>query len=520
MSEAPSPGARRAGPRRLLALGLCAALACLWALASATPVAAAPARPADSVGQQAVQVDSPAVVRIVSEISANLTCAGCASDGSDIQWPFNGSSFTYYSSGSGAFISPAGTILTADHVVDHSVNNPDDFNYVKSQALQDIASNYNTPTSQTLALAIQQSDPKLSVNFRVVVQEAFLSTAYTGKVSSTQNIYPFHIASTVASSPVAAQDTAIVQIDTSGIKPAPDFPYLTLANSTVNALDNVTAIAFPAAADCGSGPNNTNFIALLNADPNNISTINCLLTPSANIGKITKASDVFIYGDSSIASSGSSGGPVINNQGQVIGFVRGELDSLTQIIPSAAVAKLAGQAGVSTATQGRFMGLWSRAMTEYNATTSCHWTNAKADLTTLKAQYPTFGAVAPYLAQAQQSAASETCAAGTSTTATGDVAAGLWIIGGCAVAGLALILGVIFLAVALTRRRRRPSIAAAPYVGSLPAHYTPQEPPALPYQPGQQPPASPSAARVCPNGHMVVESDATFCPNCGAPLQR
>lgn len=522
MPDVPSPGARRAGPRRLptlVALGLCAVLACVWALASASPVAAAPAHPADNVVQQAVQVDSPAVVRIVSEISANLTCAGCASDGSDIQWPFTGSSFTYYSSGSGAFISPTGVILTADHVVDHSANNPEDVTYIEQQALQDIASNYTSAASQALALAIQQNNPKLSVDLHVVVQEAFLSTAYTGKVSSAQHIYPFHITSTAASSPVAAQDTAIVQIDTSGIKPAPDFPYLTLATSTVSVLDNVTAIAFPASADCGSGSNNNNFIALLNASASNISAINCLLTPSANVGKITKANESVVYEASNIASNGSSGGPVINDQGQVIGFVHGGSDNLTQIIPSAAVAKLAGQAGVSTAAQGRFMSLWTKAMTEYNATTSCHWTSAEADLTTLKTQYPTFGAVTPYLAQAKQSAASETCAAGTSTTAAGDVAAGLWIIGGCVVAGLALILGVIFLAVALTRRRRRPSVAAAPYAGSLPAAYTPPAAPPTPYQPQPHAPVSPSAARICPNGHMVVESDATYCPNCGAPMR-
>jgi hypothetical protein len=97
------------------------------------------------------------------------------------------------------------------------------------------------------------------------------------------------------------------------------------------------------------------------------------------------------------------------------------------------------------------------------------------------------------------------------------------LIGGCVVAVIALILGLIFLVMAMTRRKRRQPIAAARYVASAPAQYTPQAPPAMPYQPNPQAYAQPqppmaSGARICPNGHMVVESDATFCPNCGALL--
>ncbi|HEX8730509.1 MAG TPA: trypsin-like peptidase domain-containing protein [Ktedonobacterales bacterium] len=407
MPDVPTLGARRAGPRRLptlVALGLCAALACVWALASAPLVAAAPAHPADSVAQQAVQVDSPAVVRIVSVVNASLTCAGCASNGSDIHSPSDGGTFTYYSSGSGAFISPDGAILTADHVVDHSMNNPEEVTFIEQQAAQDIAQNFNTTAGQALTY-LQNNPAKVSITFQVVFQKAFLSTAYTGNLPDTRHIYAFPITSTLASSQVSKQDTAIVKIDTSGIKPAPDFPYLTLANSPVSALDPVTAIAFPADADLAL--NNTDFTALANPGSSDVNTINSLLSPSVNSGAITKANEVrpdgtLVYEANSIASNGSSGGPVINNQGQMIGFVDAgtSTDRLTFIISSAAVAKLAGQAGVSTATQGRFMGLWTKAMTEYNATTSCHWTSAEADLTALKTQYPTFGAVAPYLAQA------------------------------------------------------------------------------------------------------------------------
>lgn len=526
MSQSPSPVGRRAGARRLrslITLSLCAALACLWAFTSlGTAQAAAPGRAAESLAQQAVQLDSPAVTRIVSVVNASLTCAGCATDGSDIHSPSDGSTYTYYSSGSGAFISPGGAILTANHVVDHSMNNPEDVSFIEQQAAQDIATRYNATSDQALTY-LKDHPSKVTINFQVVFQKAFLSTAYTGNLPDIKHVYAFPIASVAASSPVDKQDTAIVRIDTSGISPAPDFPYLKLASSPVNALDNVTAIAFPADADLAL--NNSDFTSLANVSSSDVNTINSLLSPSVNTGTITKPNEIrpdgtLVYEASSIASNGSSGGPVINDQGQVIGFVDAgpATDRLTFIIPSAVVAKYATQAGISTSATGRFMGLWTQAMGEYNATGSCHWTSATNDLTKLKQEYPTFGGVAPYLTQAKQSAATETCATGgaSTTSASGDVGAGLALIGGCAVAILALILGVIFLVIALTRRRKRrvaAPVAAAPYAG----------PYATPYAPSTPQPAAPRAnapsARVCLNGHMVVERDAAFCPNCGAPLQ-
>ncbi|HZC06070.1 MAG TPA: hypothetical protein VE338_10540, partial [Ktedonobacterales bacterium] len=89
--------------RARIILCLCVALAFVWALGGATmaQAQAAPMRPASSAAQQAVQLDSPAVVRIVSVVNASLTCTGCAQDGSDIHSPSDGGTFTYYSSGSG-----------------------------------------------------------------------------------------------------------------------------------------------------------------------------------------------------------------------------------------------------------------------------------------------------------------------------------------------------------------------------------------------------------------------------------
>lgn len=525
----------RGRPCQIIIL-LCAALAFVWAFASvgvAQAQAAMPAQRADSGAQQAAQLDSPAVTRIVSVVNASLTCSACASDGSDIHSPHDGTTFTFYSSGSGAFISPDGAILTADHVVDHSMSNSEDVAFVEQQAAQDIATQYSVTSDQALSY-LQAHPSKVAIDFHVVFQKAFLSTSYTGNLPDTHHIYAFAVTSIAANSPVDKQDTAIVRIDTSGISPAPDFPYLRLSASQVNLLDSVTAIAFPADADLAL--NTADFTALANVGSSDVNTINSLLSPSVNTGTITKSNEIRpdgtqVYEASSIASNGSSGGPVIDNQGQVIGFVDAgpSTDRLTFIIPSAVAAKYAAQAGVANPSAGRFMSLWSQAFDEYNSAGACHWTTAAKDLTALKRQYPTFGGVAPYLAQAQQHAASEACAIGGTTISTvkGDVVAGLALIGGCIVALIALILGVIFLIVALTRRsrkRRQLAPVAVPVAAPTVAH-APQSPLSpTPYAPtvyaptGYTPEQALGARRVCPNGHAVEEADAAFCPICGAPM--
>src|SRR5215471_18554403 len=105
-----------------------------------TPVVQAQPFVGNSIDQVA-QLDSPAVVRVISAVSAQLVCHSCASNGSDIVSPQSGS-FQFDTSGSGAFISPDGYILTADHVVDHTTNNPEDVAVIMNAAATDIAQRY------------------------------------------------------------------------------------------------------------------------------------------------------------------------------------------------------------------------------------------------------------------------------------------------------------------------------------------------------------------------------------------
>jgi S1-C subfamily serine protease len=563
--------------RRAVALGMAGlALSALALALAALSATAVQARASDTPVQQAVTLDSPAVVRIVSVIQARLTCAGCATDGSDVVSPAPASSpFTYYSSGSGAFISPDGAILTADHVVDHSMDNPDDVGFVEQQAAQDISQRFNVTSDQ--ALQILQNSSHVTISFTVTFQRAYLSTSYTGALRDTSHIYAFDVASIVASSPVDKQDTAIVRINTSGITPAPDFPYLTLASEHVQALDTVTAIAFPADADLAL--NSADFTALVSPAASDANTITSLLSPSVNSGSVTNANEVRsdgtpVYEANGIGSNGSSGGPVVNDQGKVIGFVDAgpATNRLTFITPSTVVAPYATRAGVANLPQGRFMGLWSKTLTDYYATGSCHWTSASSDFTTLSTQYPQFGGAKDLASTAKLKAAGESCSTGGASTvggSSGAALAGFAIIGGCLLAVLALIAGVIFLVFALVRRRRPVPAPVAPpaLVPPQPPHgyvvpgYPPAQPfqapqpayppvsgpppgypPVQPYQaprgyppvqsgpyapggeatalrqPGPSAPMTPGQTRFCPNGHAVLEADAAFCPVCGAPM--
>lgn len=552
----------------LLALGLASAGAPVALAHGAQTARAADETPA----QQAVTLDSPAVVRIVSVVQARLTCSGCASDGSNIVSPATSSDpITYFSSGSGAFISPTGAILTATHVVDHSINNPEDVDFVEQQASQDISTRFNA-TADTVLSYLRNNPNNVSIEFTTTFQRTFLSTAYTGNLTSVSSIYGFDVSQIVASSPVAKQDTAIIKINTSGVSPAPDFPYLTLSSQRVQNLDTVTAIAFPADADLAL--NNSDFTALADPTSSDVNTLTSLLSPSVNPGSVTNANEVRsdgtpVYEATGIGSNGSSGGPVINAQGQVIGFVDAgpQTNRLTFIIPSTVVANYATQAGVGNPTPGRFMTLWSKAVSDYYAAGTCHYTNATLDFATLGKQYPQFDGAKQLADDARLKAAGESCATGGASTAgaTGDVTAGFLIIGGCLLAVLALIAGVIFLVVALARRKPKPAKVMTPFAQAPlyappaqaaappPILYRQQDgpvyPPAIaapPAQPVMQPPMqapafppqtqqAPSSpyvgaaqapqpilsaplgpTRFCPQGHVVLESDATFCPTCGA----
>jgi S1-C subfamily serine protease len=530
--------------------------------------------PADSANRHGVNLASPAVVRIVSEVDGQVVCKGCNS-GADVTFPLDGGTYGLAFTGSGAFISSDGYVLTADHVVDYTNNDQiilDFFNQAVAEFAQ--VSGYSQDDAQSIFLQLVDED-LIRIPTQVISQKVFLSTAYTGSLTNPAGVTSYDITRIVANSPVDKQDVAIVKVE------AKDMPYLQLAPAnSVHLQDTITAVAYPADADTGD------FTALLSpTSGGNVNTANSLLTASVNTAQVTSqktfADGTPVYETTGLANHGSSGGPVIDTQGRIVGVVdaiavqNGQEDTrVVYLIPSDVAAQYARQSGATSG--GAFMAAWTKAITEYDATGPCHFTNAKRDLTSLKSNYPAFGGVTSYLTEAQSKATAAECPApGPSAGLIAGICGGLLV--------LLAILGMLVFMLVRRSRQNQPQPALAAHYGASPNVYgqptppgpypqTPQSstpyaptfpggagaapygappvatpqpqaypppqqqvygtPPATPQPPAPPAPSAPTpqpqppqpvqpapASRLCANGHAVNDPTAQYCPVCGAPVQ-
>ncbi len=92
----------------------------LLGLAGNSPKAYADGTPGGNVSDpvvRAVDIAKPAVVRIITMLSGQLTVHFASPVNKDVTFPQTSSSYQIALSGSGTFITATGEILTADHVV-------------------------------------------------------------------------------------------------------------------------------------------------------------------------------------------------------------------------------------------------------------------------------------------------------------------------------------------------------------------------------------------------------------------
>jgi S1-C subfamily serine protease len=489
--------------RIILSGMVCLALLSMITVVSGVPAAYA-AGPGGNVSDpvvRAVDIAKPAVVRIITQVVGQLTVN--FSSGRSVTFPqapqqgFNGYPLDF--SGTGAFISAHGDILTADHVV----NPVQDDRTALDQALQQAASqdvanyiNQNLKPAQQATpdqVTQQLNSGQLPSNsqYDQPKSRVYLSVEFTGPLNAPdfQSIPASQYANVdqiKQHSPFDALDTAIIHV--SGMD---NMPMLQLDDSSaVQQQDQLTIIGFPGNGDVSTAP--TDF-----------------LTPSINViyvsaMKTFNGSPVIQVGGN--VEQGDSGGPALDSHGKVVGIVSfgsvATQGSTSFLRASNSAKQLIQSAGIDT-TPSALQQSWSKAFNDYAATTPGHWHKAAQEFQQIVNQYPTFQAVGPFLQYAKQQAATEPQTQGTNPTSPGVPATSnsgglnpLYIVIGGGAVLIILLLGGLAVS-----RRRKPALAAPAMMGG----YTTPSAPGYPQAPGQSygaPPVTPGVSQPQPRQNV------------------
>jgi len=392
-----------------------------------------------------VDIARPAVVRIITKLNGQLAVRFTPTSQA-VTFPQGGGSYPIELSGSGAFISAHGDILTADHVVnpphDQSMNDA-----LYQTAAQDVADYVNAhfQTNQPFAAADALAELETGAfpstpTYTQPTSEVYLSAAYVGSIDATKfsNI-PANDKAAVdhieAQSSVDAMDVAIVHV--SGMD---DMPSIQLGDSSqVAEQDNLTIIGYPGLADLSQSPTN-----LLTSSINKI-YVSAIKTTDSGAPVIQVGGNV---------EHGDSGGPALDANGNVVGVVSfGLVDpngsGQTSFLQASNSARTLIQSLNLNTRPGAFESAWSQAIKDYGSLTPGHWHTATRELQNLAATYKGFLGVTPYLTYAQDQQLSEQMP-GTSTGPNPILIV------------LLTVLALIILAVVLfflLKRRKQPALA-------------------------------------------------------------
>lgn len=468
-----TPGTSRRGWRAGL-FGLFAIAATLIGLTTlSSPPARAAGRPpggrlSDPVVREIV-IASPAVVRIATEYDATLSLSVC---GARTTLPGNDKTYPMTFTGSGAFVSGNGDILTADHVVHSDKQTLDDYILQLPDVDRDVA-RFLTQACQVsppitaadvyngilqasgIPITTTYSDPKIT---------AWRSTSFTGALTasapSSQSMvdglmkaqrFP---ATVTRSSEFQQDDLALLRVALR------DTPSIQLDKSAEVAVgDSLTIIGFPGNGD-------------LNADPTN------LLTPSVNTAVVSaikrndNGSPLLQVGGN--VEHGDSGGPALDAQGRIVGVVSfGGTDTpgITAFLRASDSAQSLLSAASIDTRPGTFQQMWRDAFLAYADDRPGHWGRAARAFEALNARYPEFRGADSYKAYAQVAAATET------DTNTPQLPLPLPVL--AAIAGGVMLLVVLLLVTLVVRARRRAAkrrqaaalAAATPAAMPLPSGY-------------------------------------------------
>lgn len=294
-------------------------LVMMLATLSLATVFTASAQQQVSEGQRLAMFSKPAVVRILDGYVGQ------------VYWPDSGKTYQAIAvgSGSGAFINPNGYIATNAHVTDLTHQGEDKGKEaVLVNFISQLARDYNR-------------DPREVLNngdlVRGILSKASLRsfTHIHHVITPDGSNFPFEIKSFGA--PIGdGKDVSIIKIE---IKNA---PVLKLGDSDkVQLQDHITVLGYPAAADT--------------AALDNKSSLEASITDGKVSARKNSADGAPVLQVSAPATHGNSGGPVLNDKGEIVGMLtfRGdtvngqEVSGFSFVVPSSTMNEFIKQAGTS-----------------------------------------------------------------------------------------------------------------------------------------------------------------------------
>lgn len=326
-----------------------------------------------SAGQKLAMFSKPSVVRILDGY------AGTA------YWPNNNKLYevSYVGSGSGAFIDPSGYIATNAHVTDLTHQGEDkgkDLLFI--EFVKQLAADYGKDPRAILnsAAAINQ----IRQNFQ---PREFKHIHHV--ITPDGSVFPFEIKAFGA--PVGdGKDVSIIKIE---VKNA---PILTLGKSeNVQLQDHITVVGYPAAAD-------TDVL-------DKKSQLEASITDGKVSAKKSAQDGSPVLQVSAPATHGNSGGPVLNDKGEVVGMLtfRGdtvngqEVSGFSFVVPASTMLEFVKQAGASNKE--------SAVDKAYREGLELYWQNeysaAIKKFETVKALYPQHSEVEKLTRDSQQAIA-------------------------------------------------------------------------------------------------------------------
>ncbi|MUG93226.1 trypsin-like serine protease [Scytonema sp. UIC 10036] len=253
-----------------------------------------------------------AVVRIVNG------CQGKA------YLPRNGKTYnlTSIGYGSGYFVTSNGYIVTNAHVTQLSQNQAECMQLLFQDFVKQVYQDYVSVDLNTLKTMVKRSQLLTYTPIQQVLLQNGKALPFEQIVSGAPN--------------AIGKDVAIIKIDVKNV------PILKLANSrSVQLLDRITVIGYPAAADSTTRLSDDSF------------HVPSITDGAVSAMKTTRDGEPVIQTSASV-THGNSGGPAVNEQGEVIGIVafRGdtvnnqEVQGFSFVIPSNTIREFIKLAGI------------------------------------------------------------------------------------------------------------------------------------------------------------------------------